>query len=191
MKFINHMSRIGKLPVTIPEKVNVSLNEDVLKVTGPLGELTQKIHPRVKVEIKGNLIQVKVAKPEDKFERSLWGLFRVLINNMVTGVTKGYEKKLEINGVGFKAAVSGQKLNLNVGFSHPVIFSIPPGIAIKVEKNVVTVTGADKQSVGETAAQIRAIKPPEPYKGKGIKYLDEVIRRKAGKAAKTATEGSK
>jgi len=185
------MSRIGKIPVVIPEKVKVILDGDMLKVVGPLGELTQKIHPRVKAEIKGNLVQVTVKKPEDKYDRSLWGLFRVLINNMVVGVTKGYEKKLEINGVGFKAQVTGQKLNLNVGFSHPVLFSLPTDLAVKVEKNVITVTGADKQKVGEAAAQIRAIKPPEPYKGKGIKYIDEVIRRKAGKAAKTATEGAK
>lgn len=179
------------MPVIIPEKVKVTFDGDWLEVVGPLGELSQKIHPRVKLEIKGNLIQVTVKKPEDKEDRSLWGLFRVLINNMVEGVTKGYEKKLEISGVGFKAAVVGQKLNLNVGYSHPVSYSLPAGLAVKVEKNVITVTGADKQKVGEAAAQIRAIKPPEPYKGKGIKYLDEVIRRKAGKAAKTATEGAK
>jgi large subunit ribosomal protein L6 len=110
---------------------------------------------------------------------------------MVIGVTKGFEKKLEINGVGFKAASSGQKVILNVGFSHPVTFPFPAGIAVKVEKNVMTVSGIDKQMVGEIAAEIRAIKPPEPYKGKGIKYIDEVIRRKAGKAAKTAGEGAK
>ncbi|MFH1366881.1 MAG: 50S ribosomal protein L6 [Patescibacteria group bacterium] len=185
------MSRIGKLPVKIPSDVKASLEGDMIKIKGPKGELTQEIHPQVKIDIKEGEILVTVKNPDDKSDRSLWGLFRVLINNMVIGVVKGFEKKLEINGIGFKAAVSGQKLNLNVGFSHPVEFPLPDGIAVKVEKSVMTVTGIDKQKVGEVAAEIRAIKPPEPYKGKGIKYLDEVVRRKAGKAAKTAGEGTK
>jgi large subunit ribosomal protein L6 len=129
-----------------------------------------------------------VKNPEDKDDRSLWGLFRVLINNMVEGVVKGFEKKLEINGVGYKAAVTGRKLILNVGFTHPVEFVIPDQIEIKVEKNLVTIAGVDKQKVGQVAAEIRAIRKPEPYKGKGIKYLEEIIRRKAGKSAKTGPE---
>jgi large subunit ribosomal protein L6 len=185
------MSRIGKLPVKIPGEVKATLEGDVIKIKGPKGELKQEIHPRVKIDLKEGEVIVTVKDPEDKDDRSLWGLFRVLINNMVIGVTKGFEKKLEINGVGFKAASSGQKVILNVGFSHPVTFPFPAGIAVKVEKNVMTVSGIDKQMVGEIAAEIRAIKPPEPYKGKGIKYIDEVIRRKAGKAAKTAGEGAK
>lgn len=185
------MSRIGKLPVKIPGEVKATLEGDMIKIKGPKGELKQEIHPRVKIDLKEGEITVTVKDPEDKDDRSLWGLFRVLINNMVIGVTEGFEKKLEINGVGFKAASSGQKVILNVGFSHPVTFPFPAGIAVKVEKNVMTVSGIDKQMVGEIAAEIRAIKPPEPYKGKGIKYIDEVIRRKAGKAAKTAGEGTK
>ncbi|MFA5069915.1 MAG: 50S ribosomal protein L6 [Patescibacteria group bacterium] len=182
------MSRIGKLPVKILPGVKVALADGLIKVTGPKGELTQVIHPQIKVELKDDQITVTVKNPEDKDDRSLWGLFRALINNMVVGVTKGYEKKLEINGVGYKASVTGRKLILNVGFTHPVEFAIPDQIEIKVEKNVITITGADKQKVGQVAAEIRAVRKPEPYKGKGIKYLEEIIRRKAGKSAKTGPD---
>lgn len=143
-------------------------------------------HPNVILTPGEGSITVTVKDPDEKFDRSLWGLTRVLINNMVTGVTVGFQKKLEINGVGFKAAVAGQKMTLNLGFSHPVEYEIPQGITATVEKNVITIAGIDKQLVGETAAKIRSFKKPEPYKGKGIKYDTEVIRRKAGKVVKAA-----
>jgi len=155
-------------------------------VKGLKGELNQKIHPNVRVKQKDKELLVNVQKPDNKKQRALWGLFQRLINNMIEGVTKGFEKKLEINGLGYKAEVSGNKLVLNVGFSHQVNFDIPKNIEVKVEKNIIIISGFDKQLVGETAAQIRRIKKPEPYKGKGIKYIDEVIKKKAGKAAKAA-----
>jgi large subunit ribosomal protein L6 len=179
------MSRIGKLPISIPAGVTVKLDERVVTVTGPKGTLTQALHDRVNVEI-GEAITVTVRQPNNQNDRALWGLTRVLIANMIVGVTTGYEKKLEINGVGFKAALTGKNLVLNLGFSHPINFAVPDGITIAVDKNVVSVSGIDKQLVGETAATIRALKKPEPYKGKGIKYSDEVIRRKAGKVVKAA-----
>jgi len=180
------MSRIGKLPISIPEGVQVKIENDLIFVKGPKGELTQKIHPNVKIEKKDNNIFVSVKNPNNRDDRSLWGLFRTLVSNMADGVTKGFEKKLEIKGVGFRASVTGKNLILNVGFSHQVQFPIPEGIEIKVEKSTISVSGFDKQLVGATAADIRAIKKPEPYKGKGIKYIDEVIRRKAGKVVKAA-----
>lgn len=184
------MSRIGKLPINIPEGVTVNLKENELKVKGPKGELSQKIHSHVKVEISGQEIKVSVRHPEEKKDRSLWGLFRALINNMVLGVKEGFEKKLEINGVGYKAQVSGKKLILNLGYSHPIEYQIPEGIEVKVEKNIININGPDRQKVGQVAAEIRGFRKPEPYKGKGIKYSDEIIRRKAGKAAKTGGEGA-
>jgi large subunit ribosomal protein L6 len=180
------MSRIGKIPISISEDVEVKIEDDIIVIKSQKGQLSQKIHPHVKVEKKENQILVSVNNPNDRDDRSLWGLFRTLIFNMIEGLTRGFEKKLEIKGVGFKASVSGKKLILNVGFSHPVEFSIPDGISIKVDKGIITVSGVDKQLVGETAANIRALKKPEPYKGKGIKYIDEVVRRKAGKVVKAA-----
>jgi len=181
------MSRIGKKTIEIPDKVEVKLSGDKVVVKGPKGELMQTIHPVVHVNIEGNAINISVDEPEEHKQRALWGLFRSLINNMVLGVTTGFEKKLEINGVGYKAAVSGRKLILNLGFSHPIDFELPAGIEAKVEKNIITLNGVDKQMIGEVAANIRKIRKPEPYKGKGIKYLEEVLRRKAGK---TATKGA-
>lgn len=180
------MSRIGKKPILIPKGVEVKIEKDLFLVKGPKGELTLKIHPHVSVFLEDGTIKITVKNPEIKEDKALWGLYRSLIKNMILGVTSGFEKKLEINGVGYKAQVSGEKLILHVGFSHPVDFLIPRSVAITVDKNVISVSGIDKQLVGETAARIRAIRPPEPYKGKGIKYIDEVIRRKAGKAAKAA-----
>ncbi len=179
------MSRIGKLPIAIPVGVTIKLDERVVSVTGPKGTLTQKLHDRVNVEI-GETVNVTVRQPNNQNDRALWGLTRMLIANMVIGVTTGYEKKLEINGVGFKAALTGHNLILNLGFSHPITFAVPAGITATVDKNVVSINGIDKQLVGETAATIRALKKPEPYKGKGIKYSDEIIRRKAGKVVKAA-----
>ena len=180
------MSRIGKLPITIPAEVTVTLNGQHLALKGPKGSLELTAHDQVMVAFADQKISVQVKNPDNQFDRALWGLTRALIANAVIGVTKGYEQKLEINGVGFKAAVAGKTLNLNLGFSHPVAFPIPEGITMTVEKNVVTISGIDKQLVGETAATIRRLKPPEPYKGKGIKYAEEVIRRKAGKVVKAA-----
>lgn len=177
------MSRIGKNPITIPTGVEVKLNGDVVEVKGPKGSLQEKLHPLVSVELSENSIQVKVKDEENKSQRALWGLFGSLIRNMIIGVTDGFEKKLEINGVGMKYAVTGDKVILNVGFSHPVEFAIPAGITIVITANIMSVSGIDKQLVGETAAQIRRIKKVEPYKGKGIKYVGEQFIKKAGKAA--------
>ncbi|MDX9893141.1 MAG: 50S ribosomal protein L6 [Patescibacteria group bacterium] len=180
------MSRIGKQHIEVPQGVEVKLDNGFIVVKGPKGELRQAIHPKVKVIKTDQEITVSVNNPEEKLQRSLWGLFQRLIGNMVTGVTKGFEKKLEVNGVGYKAAVKGKVLELQLGYSHPIEYKFPEGIEITVEKNAITVFGADKQIVGQTAAEIRSFRKPEPYKGKGIKYADEVIRRKAGKAAAKA-----
>lgn len=193
------MSRIGKKPVTIPAGVTVDLSAEggsasggknsTLRIKGPKGELVLVIHPKVLVEQKDAEIIVTVNKPDEKSERALWGLFRSLINNMVTGVTTGFTKILEINGVGYKAAMSGQKLVLNLGYSHPIEMEVPAGLEAKVEKNAITITGSDRQAVGQFAAVVRSQREPEPYKGKGIKYQDEVIRRKAGKVVKAVGGG--
>jgi large subunit ribosomal protein L6 len=177
------MSRLGKLPIKIPAGTQVSIDKGIVTVKGPKGELKQELHRLVKIEITPEEINVKVKNENDKEERSLWGLFRALINNMVVGVNNGYEKKLEIKGVGYKVAVAGNKINLSLGFSHPIEFPLPIGISAVAEGNNLTISGIDKQLVGELAAQIRKLRKPEPYKGKGIKYSDEIIRRKAGKAA--------
>jgi len=177
------MSRLGKLPIILPSGVTAMMQAGILTVTGPKGQLQQAILPEVQVTIDQDKILVNVANREDRKERALWGLIHRLIGNMVIGVTKGYEKKLEINGVGYRVNVAGQKLTFSLGFSHPVEFNLPSGITATVDGNVITIAGQDKQLVGEVAAQIRRLRPPEPYKGKGIKYADEVIRRKAGKTA--------
>ncbi len=180
------MSRIGKLPVTIPQGVTIEKRPpNSLHVKGPKGELTLDINPRIKIDIEDGTLKVTRGS-ESKQDRSLHGLSRTLIQNMVDGVTKGYEKKLEIIGVGFRVAVQGSKLTLNLGFSHPVEYSIPQGIKIDIDKekkNIVMISGSDKQLVGQVAANIRSFRKPEPYKGKGIKYFGEQIVRKAGKAA--------
>lgn len=178
------MSRIGKKPIAIPEGVEVKIDGQKVMVKGPKGNLELILHPKVKAEIKDKEVIISVNNSEEKEEKSLWGLSRSLINNMVDGVVNGFSKQLEINGIGYKALVQGKKLVLNVGYSHPVEYEIPDEIEIKVEKNIITVNGIDKQQVGQVAAEIRSIRKPEPYKGKGIKYVDEVIRRKVGKAVK-------
>jgi large subunit ribosomal protein L6 len=178
------MSRVGKKPVQIPSGVEVKIDGSKVMVRGPKGFLEQEIHPAVSVNIVDGEVRVSVKDELDVTQRALWGLFVRLITNMIAGVTKGFEKKLEVNGIGYKVNVQGKVLKLDVGFSHEINFPIPEGINISVEKNVITVSGIDKQFVGEIAAQIRKVKKPEPYKGKGIKYLDEVIARKAGKAGK-------
>ncbi len=178
------MSRLGKLPVIIPNEVNAKIDKGFIIIKGPKGELTQKLIDCLKVEITDTKITVNVNKPDLKKERAFWGLYRSLINNMVIGVTEGFEKKLEINGVGYKVALAGKNLNLNLGYSHPIVFEIPENIVATVEgTNKITISGYDKQLVGEVAANIRKLRKPEPYKGKGIKYSDEVILRKEGKTA--------
>lgn len=177
------MSRLGKLPIELISGVEAKLDQGVLTVKGPKGQLQQKIHDSVKLDITDKQIIVSVKDPELKQDKAFWGLFRSLINNMVTGVTEGFEKKLEINGVGYKATGGGKKITFNLGYSHPIEFDMPEGIESEIAGNIVTIRGIDKQAVGETAAQIRKLRKPEPYKGKGIKYVDEIIRRKAGKTA--------
>lgn len=177
------MSRVGKQQIKIPSGVEVKQDGQIITVKGPKGLLHQELHPVISVEIKGDIVSVKVANEDNKQQRALWGLFASLLENMISGVTVGFSKQLEINGVGFKAMSSGKKLTLHVGFSHPVEYNVPEGIDIKTEGNVITISGIDKQLVGEVSAQIRKIKKPEPYKGKGIKYVGEEIKKKAGKAA--------
>lgn len=178
------MSKIGKKLITIPDGVAVTVEQTSVRMKGPKGELEVRLHPKVAAVLDGALLQVSVKKPEDRRQKALWGTFRALLANALAGVTSGFEKKLEIVGVGYKAQTSGQKLTLNLGYSHPVELEAPAGLAVQVEKNTITVSGIDKQAVGEFAALIRSMRKPEPYKGKGIKYQDEVIRRKAGKVVK-------
>ncbi len=174
------MSRIGKMPVVVPEKVEVKLNGAKVDVKGPNGQLDYSFTDKVKIEMKGK--EVIVTPIDDSKESvSLWGTTRTLINNMVTGVTTGFTKTLEFNGVGYKASVSGSSLTLNLGFSHPINFELPKGVSAKVTKNVIDISGANKELVGFVAAKVRSFRPPEPYKGKGVKYIDEHITRKAGK----------
>ncbi|MBF7095977.1 50S ribosomal protein L6 [Alkalibacter mobilis] len=178
------MSRIGKMPVAIPAGVTVTVDGSNVTVKGPKGELTRNLHGDIKIEqIDGEII---VSRPSDKKEhRALHGLTRALVNNMVVGVSTGYEKRLEINGVGYRAAKQGKKLTLSLGYSHPVEMEDPAGIETEVEgTNKIIVRGIDKEKVGEHAANIRKKRQPEPYKGKGIKYADERIRRKEGKTGK-------
>jgi len=177
------MSRLGKLAIKIPSGTDVKIENRTITIRGPKGELKTNFLKEVKLEVVDGEILVKVSNPENKKEKSLWGLYRALVNNMVTGVNDGFEKKLEFKGVGYKMVVAGNKINLSLGFSHPIEFPLPQGISAVVEGNSLTISGIDKQLVGEVAAQIRKLRLPEPYKGKGIKYSDEVIRRKAGKAA--------
>lgn len=181
------MSRIGKQPIILTPGIKIEIKGQEVKASNGKNELKTIIPHFVMVKEQDNKLEVTVKNPADKDQRAQWGLFRVLINNMVKGLTEGFEKKLEIQGIGFKAAASGQKLTLNLGFSHPVEFQVPEGIEAKVEKNIITIKGIDKQQVGQIAATIRAIKEPEPYKGKGIRYLGEEVRRKAGKVVKTAS----
>lgn len=174
------MSRIGKQEITVPEKVQISLNDRTVLVKGPKGELTFDIDENIEMKNDAGKVTFSVTKT-DKKTRSLWGLTRTLINNMVIGVTDGFTKNLEFNGVGYKAAVKGSQLVLNLGYSHPINYELPKGIEAKVQKNVISISGNSKELVGFVAAKIRTFRPPEPYKGKGIKYQDEVIIRKAGK----------
>lgn len=176
------MSRIGKKPIAIPSGVKIEVSGPEVTVTGPKGSLKQALVPGIKVEISENELSV-VAENESRKARSFQGLTRSLLANMIQGVSEGIKKVLEISGLGYKAELDGDTLVLNLGYSHPVRFSLPEGISAAIEKNtIVTLSGIDKQRVGQVAANIRAIRKPEPYKGKGIRYANEKIRRKAGKA---------
>ena len=178
------MSRIGRKPINIPAGVEAKFNDGVMTVKGPKGTLTQSIHPNMSINIDGAVITV--TRPDDaKENRSLHGLTRTLISNMVVGVTEGYKKELDVNGVGYRVQKQGKDLVMNLGFSHQVIMSDTADVTTEVPNpNKIIVLGADKQKVGQFAAEIREKRPPEPYKGKGIKYVDEHIRRKEGKAGK-------
>lgn len=177
------MSRIGKQPVAVPNEINVSLNGTVVvfKKGNVQKELDTKGHVDVKIE---DAQVVFTAKGEDRQSRAYWGTYRSLAQNIVTGLTQGFQKQLEINGVGYRAAVKGNILELQLGFSHPVNYEFPKDLQISVEKNIITIKGDDKQVVGQVAAEVRGFRPPEPYKGKGVKYVEEHIIRKAGKTAK-------
>lgn len=180
------MSRIGKKPIHIPGGVTVAKNENKLTVKGPKGELSWVLHPAVDVDIANDVLTVKPVANSKKAS-ALWGTTRARIQNMIEGAARGFEKKLEIEGIGYRATLDGSRLQLTLGFSHPVWIEAPEGIKFSVEKNVITVSGHDKDMVGEVAARIRRTRPPEPYKGKGIHYMGEVIRRKAGKKAVAAS----
>jgi large subunit ribosomal protein L6 len=178
------VSRIGKNPIIIPPGVNINYNTSEVEIQGPKGKLSLKLRPEINIEKNDNSVSI-TRKENSRTFRAMHGLYRVLVNNMILGVTKGFEKRLEIIGTGYKAAVDGKKLVLNLGFSIPYVYNIPEGIKVTVENNTnVLIEGINKQMVGEVAAVIRKMKPPEPYKGKGIKYVGEHIRRKAGKATK-------
>lgn len=179
------MSRIGKQPIVLPGGVNVSTDGGTITATGPKGSLSQLNLQNIKVDVAENQIVVSRQSEESK-TRAAHGLMRSLLNNMVIGVSQGYERKLELNGVGYRASAQGQQLKLSLGFSHETIYQVPEGIAVSVDQNIITVSGIDKQQVGQVASEIRALKKPEPYKGKGIKYVEEQIIRKSGKSGKEA-----
>ncbi|MBF0467651.1 MAG: 50S ribosomal protein L6 [Desulfamplus sp.] len=178
------MSRIGKKPIQIPAKVQITVDNETLTVNGPKGTLTRSLNPAVKINIEDGILHVLPDNPEDRKVVALQGMYRALIQNMVTGVTNGYERILLLSGIGYRAELNGNTVVLNVGYSNPVNFELPAGISAKIDKNTqITLSSIDKENLGETAANIRRIRPPEPYKGKGIMYSDETIIKKAGKAA--------
>ena len=180
------MSRIGKLPVTIPAGVTVAVDTDAVRMEGPKGKLQTIVPTGVNVQVEGNVVRVLRAT-EDRKIRALHGLTRKLIANMAQGVSQGFSRVLDINGVGYRAEVKGQEIHMTLGYSHPVVFPLPQGVTASVERQVIiTLSGADRQLLGETAAKIRSQRMPKPYKGKGIKYREEFIKRKAGKAVGSA-----
>jgi large subunit ribosomal protein L6 len=183
VKSTNFMSRIGKQIIEIPSGVEINVTDGIAKVKSSKGELTLALPETVSLNLEGNQATVSIKDETDFRQKMLWGTIASLVKNMVIGVSDGYSKQLEVNGVGYKVAASGSKLTLNLGYSHPIEYMVPKGVDAKVEKNVITISGIDKQAVGQVASQIRSYRKPEPYKGKGIKYTDEVIIRKAGKAA--------
>ncbi|OGL47738.1 MAG: 50S ribosomal protein L6 [Candidatus Schekmanbacteria bacterium RBG_13_48_7] len=174
------MSRIGKLPIPIPKGIEIKIGKEEITVNGKNGMLSQKLHSEVQVVIESNTVKI-IRNGNRQHQRALHGLYRSLINNMVIGVSTGFKKSLEINGIGYRANVQGSNLVLNLGYSHPINFEIPKGIKIEIEKSTIHVTGADKQMVGKIAADIRRFRPVEPYKHKGIKYVGEYVRKKVGK----------
>lgn len=179
------MSRIGIKPITIPDGVTVDVTGNVVKVKGSKGEISMELHNAVNASVADGVITVK-NNNNSKTSRAMWGTTKRLIENMVHGVSQGFEKKLELNGVGYRMALKGKQIDLALGFSHPVLVDIPEGLTVEIDKMLLTVTGVDKQAVGQFAAEIRALKPVEPYKGKGFKYSDEIVRRKEGKKAAAA-----
>ncbi|MCS6998482.1 MAG: 50S ribosomal protein L6 [Aquificaceae bacterium] len=184
------MSRIGKKPIEIPQGVKVSLQEEELRVEGPKGKLSLKLHPDIRVKLENNTLRVE--RPTDQpFHRAMHGTTAALIRNMIKGVTEGFVKVLEVVGLGYRAAVKGNNLELSLGLSHPVLYPIPPDVKIEVKENKIYVSGIDKQRVGQVCAQIRAFRKPNVYKGKGIRYEGEVLRLKAGKAAGKGKGGKK
>jgi large subunit ribosomal protein L6 len=183
------MSRIGTKPITVPENVTIKIDGGVFVVTSAVNTLNVEIHPKVKVVVEGDKILVS-RSANDKLSKSLHGLTRSLVKNAVEGVTTGFKKELEIKGVGYRAQVEPDKLVLKLGFSHDIEYKTPKGILFEVKKNIISISGIDKQLVGQVAAEIRSYRKPEPYKGKGIKYVDEKIIRKVGKAVKSTTAGA-
>lgn len=192
MQFGELMSKIGKIPITIKEGITINFEENLIKVSGPKGELSFKIPNGIKAQVLDDKVIISQEIPNDDETRALFGLTRASIANMVKGVSEGFEKKLELSGVGYRAQADGSMLTLHVGFSHPVIVK-DDNVRFSVSENVITISGIDKILVGDMASKIRSVRPPEPYKGKGIKYQNEKIRRKAGKAAKAlgAAAGAK
>jgi len=177
------MSRVGKQPITIPAGIEVIINDKSITVKGTKGELTSPLFPGITAAQEGNDLTLSCSDLGNKKTKSFYGLVRALIANNVTGVTKGFEKTLELRGVGYRAQAQGKKLNLSLGFSHPVVYELPEGVDVKVEQSIITLSGVDKQQVGQCAAEIRAYRPPEPYKGKGVRYVGEYVAMKEGKKA--------
>jgi len=177
------VSRIGKRPIKLPAGVTITVDDNFITAKGPKGELQQFTMPGITVAVDGDIVNV-TRKDDEAIHRAKHGLMRSLVNNMVTGVTEGFSKKLELHGVGFRVALAGNQLKMNLGFSHEVIYTLPEGISAKVEQNTITISGISKQQVGQVSAEIRALKKPEPYKGKGIRYEGEHIIRKSGKSGK-------
>lgn len=177
------MSRVGKKPIPVPEKAKVTYNNHILTVQSDKGSLTHTVHPDVDLNIEDNLIQVAVRR-NDKKTKALWGTTRAVVANMITGVTDGFVRVLEINGIGYRAELKGNSIDLHLGFSHPINYPLPEGVSAQIERSTIRLSGIDKELLGFAAASIRRFRPPEPYKGKGIKYAEETIQRKAGKTAK-------
>ncbi len=177
------MSRVGRKPIAIPDKTKVSLNDRILTIQGEKGTLTQAIHPDVQVNMEDNVLTVSIGR-QDKKTRALWGMTRAIVANMVTGVSKGFERVLEINGIGYRAESKGNSIVFHLGYSHPIDYPLPDGVEAKIDRNIIRLSGINKELLGFTASTIRRLRPPEPYKGKGVKYAEEKITRKAGKTAK-------
>lgn len=177
------MSRVGKKPIAIPDKTKVSLSGGVLTIQGEKGTLTRTIHPDVQVKVEDSVLTVSVDR-RDKKTRALWGMTRAIVANMVTGVSRGFERVLEINGIGYRAESRGNSIVFHLGYSHPIEYSLPEGINAQIDRNIIRLSGINKELLGFTASTIRGLRPPEPYKGKGVKYAEEKIMRKAGKTAK-------